>query len=463
VSALYGPPGFEERSREQLAKPFQRIAIPRATDHAAAALRERFEGLDYEGLRTLGAEIRDRAIRDLDAHVDAFAARVEERGGVVHRATDARAAREIVASILRERGARVVVKSKSMVSEEVELNGALLRDGVEVVETDLGEYVVQLDGDRPSHVIAPIVHKTRGEVRATLSKVAGRELPDDPSALIAFAREQLRGDFLRADAGISGANFGVAETGTICLVTNEGNGRMATSLPRLHIALMGIERVVPRLEDLSVLLPLLTGAGTGQRISGYVTLLDGPRRADEPDGPDELHVVLVDNGRSAVARSEYAEVLRCIRCGACQNVCPVFRQVGGHAYGWVYGGPIGAVLTPLFLGQETGGELSHATSLCGACDDICPVRIPLHELLLRLRRERVRAGVAPRAERLAFAAWSYVWSDPRLYRLSALAGARLAPLARRAPRLAGPIGRWARGRRLPVLARTPFHRRGAGR
>jgi L-lactate dehydrogenase complex protein LldF len=453
---------FESLSEKQLANPFLRQAVPKATDHTVATMGALFDGHDREALRDRGAAIRDEVIGDLDGMVARLVAACEAQGVVVHRAADAGQAREIVRSIVREAGGRTVVKSKSMLTEEIELNPALEADGVKVVETDLGEYVVQVSGDRPSHVIAPIIHLPKEQVRQSLSAVAGRELPPEAEALTAFARGELREEFMRADVGITGANFGVAETGTIVLVTNEGNARMTTAMPRVHVALMGIERILPRLEDLSVMLPLLTGHGTGQQISCYVTMVNGPRREGEPDGPEAQHLVLVDNGRSALASSEYAEVLRCIRCGACQNICPVYRQVGGHAYGWVYGGPIGAVLTPLMRGDADGGELAHASSLCAACDDICPVKIPLHELLLKLRRRRAEGDSAPRAERIGFALWSRVWSVPALYRLSGRLGRiSLLPLSRdgRVRRGPGPLGRWTRGRSLPIPARRPFHRR----
>lgn len=452
---------FEERSRAQLGKPFLRQAVPKATDHAHRLLRERFADHDYEALREEGRRIRADAVADLERHLADLEASLTRNGVTVHHAPDAAAAREVIRGIVRDAQARTVVKVKSMATEEIALNPALEEDGVRVVETDLGEYVVQLDGDRPSHIIAPIIHKTRAEVRDSLSAVAGRELPDDAAELTAFARATLRDAFMDADVGISGANFGIAETGTICLVTNEGNGRMCTSLPRVHIALMGVERVIPRREDLAVMLPLLTAAGTGQLVTTYVSLIDGPRRPGEPDGPEQMHVVLLDNGRRALRGTPYEEVLHCIRCGACQNVCPVYRQVGGHAYGWVYGGPIGAVLTPVFRGMRDGGELPHASSLCGACDDVCPVKIPLHELLLRLRHDRVGAGGATRGERLAARVWSYAWSVPLLYRLSARLARAGTLLASRAPaRLRpAPLERWTRGRALRVPAARPYHRR----
>jgi L-lactate dehydrogenase complex protein LldF len=454
---------FAERARAQMAKPFLRQAVPRATDTAVRDLRARFAGHDYDALRERGREVRSRTTADLPGLITQLADALVANGVQVHHAADAAAARDHIRRICADADAKRVVKVKSMATEEIALNPALEADGLEVTETDLGEYVVQLDGDRPSHIIAPIIHKTRAEVRESLSRVAGRELPDDASELTGFARERLRDAFMDADVGISGANFGVAESGTIVLVTNEGNGRMCTSLPRVHISLMGVERVVPTMDDLSVLLPLVTGAGTGQLITSYVSMISGPRRDPEPDGPDEMHVVLLDNGRTALLGTEFEDVLHCIRCGACQNVCPVYRQVGGHAYGWVYGGPIGAVLTPLFRGTAAGGELPLASSLCGACDDICPVKIPLHDLLLRLRRVRATGAGAPFSERLAANMWAWAWSSPLRYRI-------VASLARTTMRLmvrfggvptSGPVGAWARGRAVPMPSARPFHARGS--
>ncbi len=420
---------FQTRSVEQLAKPFQRQAIPNAVDPTVAGLHRLFAGSDRDRLRDLGRDIRGHAVANLPKLVAQLVDQLETNGVTVHFAGDAAEARAIVVSICSRAGARRVVKAKSMLTEEIELNPALEAAGLEVVETDLGEYVVQLDGDRPSHIIGPIIHRTAAEVRELFSRVAGTELAEDAGELARFARGQLRAAFLAADVGISGANFAVAETGSIALVTNEGNGRLTTALPRVHIAMVGVERVVPRLDDLAVLVPLLTGSGTAQRITTYLTLASGPRREGEVDGPEEMHVVLVDGGRSAIVGSDYQEVLSCIRCGACQNICPVYRQVGGHAYGWVYGGPIGAVLTPLFRPEAEAQELGQASSLCGACDDICPVRIPLHDLLRTLRRDRSAGATVSRGERLAFRIWSYAWASPTVFRLSAL----LAPLAARVP------------------------------
>lgn len=446
---------FAERAHENLQRPFQRTAIATATDHTVEALQERFAGTDHDALREEARRIRAHAIANLPTYLGQWIDRAEARGVTVHFAADEAEARRLVAGICTEAGAARVVKSKSMASEEVALNSALEDAGLDVVETDLGEFVVQAMGDRPSHVIGPILHRTAGEVRELFSAMAGEDLPEDPEALTGFAREGLRHAFLTADVGISGGNFLIAETGEVVLVTNEGNGRLTTSLPRVHIALVGIEKLLPRRSDLAVLLPLLTGHGTGQRITTYVSVLGGARGATEPDGPERMHVVLLDGGRSALLGGEFEEALHCIRCGACQNVCPVYRQVGGHAYGWVYGGPIGAVLTPLFRGQADGGELSHATTLCGACDDICPVKIPLHDLLLGLRRRRVAEDAAPVSERIAFAAWGLAWRHPLLYRATtgaARAGLALAArdgvVSRRLPGL----GRWTVTRDL-VLGR----------
>jgi len=402
---------------------------------------------DVEELRQRAHDARLRVIDDLDNHVARFREALEARGGRVHFARTAEDAAAYVAGVCRQHEAKLVAKSKSMLSEEIGLNGALEANGVRVVETDLGEYIVQLAGEHPVHILAPAIEKTAGDVAELLSAVEGEPIPPELDALAQAARRQLRQVFLDADVGITGANFAVSETGSICLVTNEGNGRLVSSLPRVHVALLGMERLVADLSDLSVLLRLLARSGTGQQLSVYTTLITGPRRAGEHDGPEELHVVIVDNGRSNLLGTHYREMLACIRCGACLNVCPVYRKAGGGAYGPVYSGPMGAVLLPLLVGLGDAPSLPHASSLCGACTDACPVKIQLHELLLELRKDLVERGIAPRRERLAFALWSLAWSHPLGYRLSARAARALQGLAG----AGGPGKVWSAGRELPRL------------
>ncbi|HEX2044562.1 MAG TPA: LUD domain-containing protein, partial [Gaiellaceae bacterium] len=358
-------------------------------------------------------------------------------------------ANDTIVQICCRRGAKLAGKSKSMASEEIRLNDALEAAGVRAVETDLGEYILQLAGEHPVHIVAPAIEKTAGDVAELLAGVDRAPVSPELGELTRTARRQLRRAFLTADVGITGANFGVAETGSVCLVTNEGNGRLCSSLPRVHVALMGIERVVPTLADLAVLLRLLARSATGQKLTAYTTLVTGPRRDGERDGPEELHVVLLDNGRSGLVGTRYREMLNCIRCGACLNVCPVYRKAGGAAYGPVYSGPMGAVLVPLMVGLGRAPELPHASSLCGACTAACPVKIPLHELLLELRRDLVEGRVASRAERLGFALWSLAWSRPWSYRLSSALARAARPLAGRL----GPGRTWMSGRELPPLGR----------
>ena len=410
---------------------------------------------DVEALRDRAHAIRMRAIDDLDRYLDAFTVALEARGGTVHRAATAEEACDYVVEVCGRRGAKLAAKSKSMLSEEIRLNEALAAAGVRAVECDLGEYILQLAREHPVHIILPAIEKTVDDVAELLSQVDGTRIEPELAALASAARRQLRDVFLSADVGITGANFAVAETGSICLVTNEGNGGLVTSLPPVHVALLGMERIVPTLDDLAVLLQLLPRSATGQKLTSYTRLITGPRRPGESDGPEELHVVIVDNGRSNLRRGRYREMLACIRCGACLNVCPVYRKAGGGAYGPVYSGPMGAVLVPLLVGLEQAPSLPHASSLCGACTESCPVKIPLHELLLDLRRDLVDERVAPAWERYAFALWSLAWSRPELYRVTT-ALARLAqPLLERAPAARA----WTAGRALPRLARRRFRDR----
>ena len=442
--------GFARRSAAALADPVRHDNVRRFSERAHDHRTESVAGVDFEALRDAGERIRSRSVAEMPALIDEFEANLERGGAIVHRAPTGVDAAAYIAGVVARHGSEVV-KGKSMASEEIGLNERLAADGVDVVETDLGEFIVQTAGERPEHIIIPAIHKSRADVRELFEPLAGHPIGDEPAALADFARAHLRERFLRAQVGITGVNFGVAETGTVVIVENEGNGRMCSGVPKVHIAVMGMERVVPKLADLGTLLPLLIRSGTGQKITSYVSMIGGPRRGDEADGPDELHVVILDNGRSRVRETEYASVLRCIRCGACQNVCPVYRHIGGTAYGWVYGGPIGAVLSPLLHPQGGLDELSQASSLCAACDDVCPVRIPLHDLLIGLRRDRARAS-AGAMEKLAFRLFGLAWSRPWLYRASTRAARRL-PLNKRGqtPFVHLPVvGRWLRTRDVVV-------------
>jgi L-lactate dehydrogenase complex protein LldF len=442
-------PRFREIARGKLADARIQGALDLSTDRLRTHRLAAWQALpDVEELRERAHAIRMEVIDDLDSHVARFTEALEARGGHVFLARTADEASAYVADVCRRRGAKLAAKSKSMASEEIGLNDALEAVGVEPVETDLGEYILQLAGEHPVHIVAPAIEKTAAEVAELLSRVRGEEIPAELEALTKAARAQLRETFLQADVGITGVNFGVSSTGSICLVTNEGNARLVSSVPPVHVAVMGMERLVPTTADLAVLLKLLARSGTGQKLTVYTTLITGPRRAGEQDGPEELHVVILDNGRTNLLRGRYREMLACIRCGACLNVCPVYRKTGGAAYGPVYSGPMGAVLLPLLVGLERAPSLPHASSLCGACTEACPVKIPLHELLLDLRRDLVEERAAPWFERAAFSLWSFAWSSVAGYRLTT----RLARLGQPLAALLGPGRAWASGRALPRFA-----------
>jgi L-lactate dehydrogenase complex protein LldF len=441
----------DERLRESLARAVGRFGNQRVD--ALGTL------VGADGLRAAARRMRADVLADLPAILERFADRFIANGGHVHWAADGADANAYVVEVARRIGARTVVKGKSMATEETGLNHALEAAGCTPVETDLGEWIIQLAGQTPSHIIAPAVHLDRYQVRDILQTQAepGRVLDAEPDHLAAFAREKLRPRFLAADMGISGCNVAVAETGSIVLVENEGNGRLSTTVPRVHIAIMGMERIVERWDQADLLLNLLARSGTGQHLSVYTNILSGPRRPDEMDGPDEMHVVILDNARSDVLGSEVHEILNCIRCGACLNVCPVYRQVGGHAYGWVYSGPVGAVLTPLLdHGEPEAAELPNASTLCGACMDACPVSIPIQDLLLSLRR--AKASHAGAAERSGWKAWSSAWSRPLTYRSSIKAAALGRPLTKYGAMAPGLRG-WGHGRTPPQPAARSFTQR----
>ncbi|MGH2776201.1 MAG: LutB/LldF family L-lactate oxidation iron-sulfur protein [Actinomycetota bacterium] len=454
--------GFRDRSLVSLGVPTIGPAIKVAVDRQASSREAGFESLkDYQGLRVLAASVRDYNLSHLDEHLERLAETWEAAGGKLFFASDAEEARDYVLGVARRLNARTVVKSKSMVSEEISLNSALEKQGIQPVETDLGQYIVQVAGEPPSHITAPSIHKSQSEINELFSELAGEPLPNDATLLTRFARDRLRKNFLSAELGISGVNLAVADAGTLCLVTNEGNGRMCTSMPRAHVAIMGMERVVWDFDQLAVILNLLARSNTGQKLSQYTSLVHGPKRANEADGPEEAHLVILDNGRSNVLGSRYHEALRCIRCGACLNVCPVFRQVGGHVYDPVYSGPIGAIITPLLKETEQANELPHTSTLCGACTDVCPVKIPLHDFLLRLRMDH--AHEAPLIERGAYKAWSLGWATSRRFAWFRRAVAVMGRVTGGRPvkRLPLPlVGRWTRGRALPGLPRGRKQREG---
>ncbi|CAA9298019.1 MAG: Predicted L-lactate dehydrogenase, Iron-sulfur cluster-binding subunit YkgF [uncultured Chloroflexia bacterium] len=459
---------FYERADAAIHDPNLQLALDRATVKFRTARTNAIEQMLEPALvRDRARAARASALARLDEHLDALAARVEEAGGHVHWAADGAAARRIIGELARERGVHRIVKGKSMASEEVHLNQALEEAGLRVVETDLGEYIIQLAGETPSHILAPAIHKTREQVSALFQEKLGMPPTDEIAVMTRTARASLRGEFLQADMGITGVNFGVAETGTIVLVTNEGNGRLSSGLPRIHVALMGIERVVATTDDLLVLLQVLARSATGQKLSVYTTLITGPARPDDSDGPEEFHLVLLDNGRSKLLGSEYAESLFCIRCGACLNVCPVYQEIGGHAYGSTYSGPIGAVLTPALEGLDHDNKwLPQASSLCGACQEVCPVRIAIPDMLLKLRRDSVaQIGVAL-AERLSMRAWRMGMSSATAYTASgrlARTGLRLLERRGRIRRLPPPLSAWTRSRDFPPFARRSFRERWADR
>jgi L-lactate dehydrogenase complex protein LldF len=454
---------FGERAAVALQDAQLQQALTIATTKFIGLRKDAFAGLPQgEALRDRARAIKEATLQKLDHYLEQLADNVERLGGHVHWASDGEEARETILGLCRHRGVKMAVKSKSMATEEIELNEALERAGVIPVETDLGEYIIQLAHEKPSHIIAPAIHKTKGQVAELFSKELKARFAADPEVLTAAARKELRQKFLQADMGITGANFAVADTGTVVLVTNEGNGRMVTSLPRIHVAVMGIEKVIPSMTDLMVFLALLARSATGQKLSVYTTLVRGPRRSAELDGPEEFHLILLDNGRSRQIAGALREALYCLRCGACLNVCPVYRQIGGHAYGETYPGPIGILLTAMLKGDRAVKDLAHASSLCGACQEVCPVRIDIPRMLIELRHRLDRERIAPLGERLMFAIVSRVLASPALFRLGAALG-RLAqrPFVRdgRLRRLPLLLGRWTRSRDLPRLAPRSFTER----
>ncbi len=444
-------------------------AMANATTRLVAARQAGIATLpNADAVRDHARLIRAHTVARLDHYLRQFEAAVQARGGHVHWAENADQAVKIVAEIAAQHQVKTAVKSKSMVSEEIELNAALAAAGVDVLETDLGEFVVQIDGDHPSHIVGPIIHKSRQDVANSFRTHLGATEADlvDVPQMAAFARRTLRVGFMRADMGISGGNFGVAETGSLCICTNEGNGRLTTTVPRVHVALMGIERLVPTLADLGVMLQVLGRSATGQKLTVYTNIITGPCRRDvqeseqgESDGPEHLHIVLVDNGRSQLLGGELAEILYCIRCGACLNACPVYQQIGGHAYGSVYPGPVGAVLTPGLRGLAAWHDLPQASSLCGACREICPVRIDIPRMLLSLRDQSTALGLSPAWATSGLWLFRQVAVRPRLFRAAQAVARRVTRSIARdgwIRRLPAHLSRWTRQRDFPAFAERTF-------
>jgi L-lactate dehydrogenase complex protein LldF len=408
---------------------------------------------EFEALRDHARAIKDHVLDNLDVYLERFESKVVANGGRVHWCEDAEAARQTILRICRSVNAKLVTRGKTMIGEEIDLNHFLEANAITPVETDLGEYIIQLRDEPPSHLIAPAIHLNKEQVaeafRAAHTDLDPKRPLTEPPALLAEARAKLRSRFLAADVGITGANFLVAETGSSIIVTNEGNGDLTQTLPKIHIVLASLEKVVPTLEDAAAILRVLARSATGQEMSVYTTISTGPRRADDLDGPEQYHVVLLDNGRSRMLGSEFREALRCIRCGACLNHCPIYHAVGGHAYGWVYSGPIGAVLTPSLIGVEEAGHLPNASTFCGRCESVCPMRIPLPKMMRHWREQEFSRHLSPPVARMALRLWAFAAKRPTLYRFVASFGARLLKMG------GGHAGRL---RRLPLAGGWTAHR-----
>ena len=446
---------FKAAASRKLADPKLQKALNSAKGRLVVARARSILEIDnFEEIRQVAADIRDHCLSYLDVYLEEWERKAQAAGAVVHWAESYEDVNRIVLEIARKADVKKVIKSKSMLGEETGLNEYLEQGGLEVKETDLGEYIIQQAGDYPSHIIAPAVHKSKDEIADLFAEKHKRPRLDDIAALTHEAREILRPHFFDADMGITGANFLIAETGSTMIVTNEGNGRMSTTMPRVHVAMASIEKCLPTLEDFSLIMRLLARSATGQSISNYLSFTTGPKRAGDQDGPDEFHVIIVDVGRTRVLASELREALRCIRCGACMNHCPVYQNIGGHAYGWVYPGPIGSVLTPSYVGIEKAIDLPNAATLCNQCGVVCPVKIPLPDLMRKLREKQVELKLRPAAERAGLNIWTWIAARPWLYSPLTRIGARIGKLLGGKSRLLHwlPPGasQWTHGRDLPA-------------
>ena len=453
---------FPDRLDENLQNEFMRNAVSSAQHRFQTRRTTATEQLgNWEEWRNHGEEIRKHVLANLDYYLYELSENVAKRGGHVFFAQTAEEANDYIVAVAKEKQARKIVKAKSMVTEEIDLNHHLASIGCEVIETDLGEYILQLDDhEPPSHIVTPALHKNKEQIRDVFASKTGYTNSSTPEELALHARNVLREHFLTADIGITGCNFAVAETGTICLVTNEGNADLVTSLPKTQITVMGMERIVPTFDEMEVLVSLLTRSAVGQKLTSYITLLTGARQALEVDGPEEFHLVIVDNGRSSILGSEFESILQCIRCAACINACPVYRHIGGHSYGSIYSGPIGAVLSPLLGGYDDYKELPYASTLCGACTEVCPVKIPLHELLHKHREVIVeREGRAPISETALMNAFGFGTASSSLYKFgSKVASTVMKPFTKdnmisNGP---GPLKQWTNIRDFPSPEKERF-------
>lgn len=453
---------FNERATSALINIPLQEALHAATGKFANQRAQAFESTAAPlALRAKAREIRRKTFDEIDKHLETLFASLQSLGVHVHSAPDADSAKRIVLEIARKHGVETVVKSKSMASEEIHLNQALEAANITPYETDLGEWILQLANETPSHLVAPAIHKTLKQVQDLFREKVDPNAGSDPQELTSIARKKLRTEFMRAGMGISGVNFAVAETGTLCLVTNEGNGRLVTTLPKVHVAIMGFEKVVPTLRDTLTLLSVLPRSATGQKLTSYFTMLTGPRRENESDGPNEVHLLLLDGGRSRHLGTPFQEAFHCIRCGACQNACPVFQTVGGHTYDSVYGGPIGSILSPMLRGLDVSGELPAASSLCGACMDACPVFVDIPRMLLEMREARTVKKNNALMERFSFRLLGMAMRKPFVWETGFKVGSVFSRFlnAKAAAWLPGPLGAWAQGRELPRIAKKSFRAR----
>ncbi len=453
---------FNDRVDKGLQDSFMRGAVSSAQERfQTRRLAAAKELGNWEDWRSHGEEIRQHVLENLDFYLEELSENVSKRGGHVYFAQTAEEATEYIQNVVKQKNAKKVVKSKSMVTEEINLNAGLENVGCEVIETDLGEYILQVDDhEPPSHIVVPALHKNKEQIRDVFKEKQGYDKTEQPEELALHAREKLRQEYLTADVGITGCNFAIAETGSITLVTNEGNADLVAALPKTQITVMGMERLVPTFEEMEVLVSLLTRSAVGQKLTSYITTLTGPKEEGDVDGPEEFHLVIVDNGRSDILGGEFQSILQCIRCAACVNACPVYRHVGGHSYGSIYSGPVGAILSPLLGGYDDYKELPYASTLCGACTEACPVKIPLHELLHKHRQVIVeKEGRAPVSEKLVMKAFGLGASSPALYKIgSKMASPAMSPFTKGAKisKGPGPLKAWTEAREFPAPNKERF-------